>query len=161
VFEFVTDIILWLTELAAGAPVWQQFGVLLLGGAIPFVESYLGSFFGVLAGVNPVVAVLASVLGNLVATFSLIALSGKARAAATRGKERSKRHEKVAKFLDRFGVPGVCLFGPLVVASQITAPTLVALGADKRSVFAWQGIAIVAWGIAFGFFGDVAITWFM
>jgi hypothetical protein len=159
VFEFVTDFVLWMTDLAAGAPVWQQFVVLLLGGAVPFVESYLGSFFGVFAGVNPVVAVVAAVAGNLAATFALIALSGRARDAATRGREGSKRQAKVAHYLERFGVAGVSLFGPFVVASQITGPTLVALGADKRSVLLWQGIAIVAWGVTFGFFGDVAITW--
>ena len=55
----------------------------------------------------------------------------------------------------------VSLLGPIILASQITGPTLVALGAERRSVFIWQGIAIIAWGVLFGFFGDLVISWYM
>jgi hypothetical protein len=47
------------------------------------------------------------------------------------------------------------------VASQITAPALVALGAKRSSVYLFQTISIIAWGVLFGFFGDVVVNWFM
>lgn len=161
---FVNDLLTWLTDLAAGAALWQQIGVLVLAGAIPFIESYLGSFIGVLAGVTPVVAVASAVAGNVISTFAVIAAASRARVAVTQGRapdpqrETPARTEKVAKSLERFGVPGVCLLGPLVVASQLTAPALIALGAGKRTVMAWQAIAIVLWGVLFGFFGDVVAS---
>ncbi|SJM58065.1 hypothetical protein [Gulosibacter sp. 10] len=164
-FDFVTDIFAWLAQLAVAAEPWQQGGVLLLAGAIPFIESYLGSFLGVLLGVPPVLAVAAAVLGNLASTFLVTAIAGGARGAVMRNRseqqEPSPRRRKVAKYLDRLGVPGVCLLGPLVLASQITAPALVALGAKKRSVFLFQGLSIVVWGILFGFFGNAVIAWFL
>ncbi|AUS80829.1 hypothetical protein C1701_23570 [Actinoalloteichus sp. AHMU CJ021] len=167
--NFITDLFAQLAEFAAGAETWQQVGVLLIAGAIPFIESYLGSFLGVLVGVPAGLAVPAAILGNVIVTFALIALASKARVAATRrrgnggggGADAPRRKQKIAKYLDRFGVPGVCLLGPIVVASQITAPALVALGATKRSVYVWQAVAIVAWGVLFGFFGDLAAGWFM
>ncbi|WP_312976674.1 hypothetical protein [Corynebacterium sp.] len=71
----------------------------------------------------------------------------------------SKRRKKVAKYLERFGVPGVSLLGLIVLASQITAPTLISLGAKPGRVYIWIGISIVVWGILFGFFGEVVSTW--
>ncbi|WP_026065718.1 hypothetical protein [Actinoalloteichus spitiensis] len=166
--NFITDLFARLAEFAAGAETWQQVGVLLVAGAIPFIESYLGSFLGVLVGVPAGLAVPAAVIGNMIVTFALIAVAGRARVAATRrrgngagGAEASPRRRKIAKYLDRFGVPGVCLLGPIVVASQISAPALVALGATKRSVYVWQTVAIVAWGVLFGFFGDLVAGWLM
>jgi len=45
-----------------------------------------------------------------------------------------------------------------VVASQITAPTLVALGAARRTVYLWMGISIIAWGVVFGVFGSLFLA---
>jgi hypothetical protein len=125
------------------------------------------------------------VLGNLLATFAVPALAGRARGAVLRGRGAGEHRAaggldavgvgtgasggsgadaapgggrvrtKVAEALEKYGVPGVCLLGPLVVASQITAPTLVALGAAKGRVYLWMGVSIVIWGLAFGLFGGV------
>lgn len=177
-FDFVTDLFLWLAELATSADPWQQIGVLMLAGAIPFIESYLGSFLGVILGLNPYLVVGSAVVGNMVSTFLLIAAAGGARSAVTRKnrtahdaatgtstatlqEQRTPRQQKVAKYANRLGVPGVCLLGPLLLASQITAPTLVALGAAKRSVYIWQAIAIIVWGVLFGFFGDAVVRFFL
>ncbi|WP_147916712.1 hypothetical protein [Ruania zhangjianzhongii] len=160
IFDFITDLFVSLTQFVLGLDSWQQVAALILVGAIPFIESYLGSFLGVLVGIDPFFAVPAAVLGNLLCTFVLIATTSRVRAAATRNSrpegtpQPTGRKQKVAKYLDRFGVPGVALLGPIVVASQITAPTLIALGATKRSVYLWVGISILGWGVAFGFFGN-------
>ena len=159
IFDFITDLFVWLTQFVLGLDSWQQVAALVLVGAIPFIESYLGSFLGVLVGVDPIVAVPAAVLGNLLCTFVLVATANRVRTAATRGSstestaQPSARRRKVATYLERFGVPGVALLGPIVVASQITAPTLIALGATKRSVYLWMGVSILLWGVGFGFFG--------
>lgn len=160
IFDFITDLFLALTQFVLGLDSWQQVAALILVGAVPFIESYLGSFLGVLVGIDPFLAVPAAVLGNLLCTFLLITTANRVRTAATRnsrpesGRQPTGRRQKVAKYLDRFGVPGVALLGPIVVASQITAPTLIALGATKRSVYLWMGISILLWGVAFGFFGN-------
>lgn len=174
------DFFAQLTSFFSGLEPWQQILALVPAGAIPFIESYLGSFLGTVVGIHPAIAIPAAVLGNLLATFAVIALAGGARDAVTRGRTSNSRESsapdvtgqaadeqtatsgrfrsKVASALDKYGVPGVCLLGPLVVASQITAPTLVALGATKGRVYLWMGISILAWGILFGIFGGVLTT---
>jgi uncharacterized membrane protein len=166
VFE---DLIRQLTDYADGLESWQQIGALVLFGMIPFIESHLGSFVGTLVGIDPIVAISAAVIGNIVTTFLMIALAGGVRGAVTRGRGRtpgrrgepmSKRKQRVAKYFDRLGVPGVSLFSAFILPTQVTAPTLVALGARKGVVYVWMGIAIVVWGIAFGLFGDVLLGWY-
>lgn len=155
----IQDLFAQLTTFVDGLDPWQQVLALIPAGAIPFIESYLGSFLGTVVGIHPALAVPAAVLGNLLATFAVIALSGRARDAVTSGrsneatKKPSRFREKISAALDKYGVPGVCLLGPLLVASQITAPTLVALGATRGRVYLWMGVSIVAWGIVFGVFG--------
>ena len=170
------DVFAQLTSFVSGLEPWQQILALLPAGAIPFIESYLGSFLGTVVGIHPLIAVPAAVLGNLFATFAVTALAGGARDAVTRSRVPSagpdgtgigpadgpaaaqsagsgRFRSKVASALDKYGVPGVCLLGPLVVASQITAPTLVALGATKVRIYLWMGVSIIAWGVLFGVFG--------
>ncbi|MGP9724299.1 hypothetical protein ACT3SZ_09830 [Corynebacterium sp. AOP40-9SA-29] len=172
-FDAIADLFQRLAEYAASVEPWQQFLVILLAGAVPFIESYLGSFLGVALGIEPSAAVVATaVLGNVLSTFALIALAARARRAATsrrggRGdgggdnKPPSNRQQKIARYVEKIGVPGVSLLGPIILASQITGPTLVALGANKRAVYLFQGVAIIAWGVLFGFFGDLVISWYL
>ncbi|GMA37245.1 hypothetical protein [Demequina litorisediminis] len=156
------DLILNLTDFVAGLSPWlQAFGVALIS-LIPFVESYLGTFIGVLVGMNPWLALVAAVIGNTICTFALIAAASRTRRAVIARRQDpeaaapSKRRQRIAGYLERFGVPGVSLLGPLALPSQFTAPTMVALGASARSVYFWMGISIVAWGVLFGFFGNWA-----
>ena len=167
----IQDLFAQLTALVSDLEPWQQVLALIPISAIPFIESYLGSFLGILVGIHPAIAIPAAVVGNLVATFAATALAGRARGAVLRGRgegapgERGEQdvpaagggrfRTKVAAALGRYGVPGVCLLGPLLVASQITAPTLVALGAARSRVYLWMGVSIVVWGLAFGLFGGV------
>lgn len=163
----ITDVFLWFHEQATQADTWQQVLILIGAGAIPFIESYLGSFLGVLVGINPFIAVPAAVLGNIISTFLVITIAARTRTAVVnrRGstqdapRELTSRQQKVGRYLERFGVPGVCLLGPIVLASQITAPALIAAGARPRAVYLWQAFAITAWGILFGFFGELAFQW--
>lgn len=194
-FDFISDFYLSLVETVMGLESIQQILMLAVAGAIPFVESYLGSFLGILVGVSPAIAVPAAVVGNLVSTGAVTLLAHRARTAvvarrATVGAnaavpgsqasgvalaERPDASEriddaestrltgarrKVAEYMERVGVPGVCLAGPMVVASQITAPTLVGLGASKRTVTMWTAVSIVGWGVAFGFFTEAVMRIF-
>lgn len=159
--EFIGHVGAWV----AGFDSWQQIGALMLVSTLPFVESYLGSFLGVIVGVPAGVAVIAASLGNAASTFGLIAGASRARSIAVQGREKPlterqlRRQEKVRKYLDRFGVPGVSMLGPLALPSQFTAPALVALGASTQRVYFWMGLSIIAWGVLFGFFSHVVVGW--
>lgn len=152
------DFFVSIVEFVAGLEPWQQVVALLVVGAIPFIESFLGAAVGIALGINPFLVVPAVVIGNILCTFLLIYLAGRARDAATRNRqgepeeEPSKRRQKVEKFLNRFGVPGVMLLGPITFPSQIVAPILVGLGANRRSVYIWTGIGITLWGVGTAIF---------
>lgn len=167
IVDFITDVMEWMVETAAGADTWQQILVMLAGGAIPFLESYVTSFVGVLVGMPAPLAVSAAVVGNVACMLVLTFLTGGARSVATRGREDapqaqpSKRRQRIAKYMDRLGVPGVCLATPLVLPTMFTAPILVGMGAKVHSVILWMTVSIVAWGVLFGFFGDWVSGWFM
>ncbi len=92
------------------------------------------SFVGVLVGIPEPLAVSAAVVGNVACMLILTYMASGARSMAARGRtapeqEPSKRRRKVAKAMDRLGVPGVCLATPLVLPTMFTAPILVGMGA--------------------------------
>lgn len=168
VTDFMAEVMEWMVQTAEGADTWQQILVMLAGGAIPFLESYATSFVGVLVGIPEPLAVSAAVVGNVLCMLVLTLMAGGARSMATRnvdpeatGGRKSKRRERVGKYLDRLGVPGVSLVTPLVLPTMFTAPILVGMGASKRGVIGWMIVSIAAWGVLFGFFGEWVSTWFV
>ncbi|OLT40325.1 hypothetical protein BJF86_05640 [Serinicoccus sp. CNJ-927] len=148
-----------LQEWTAGLPTVLQWLGVMAAGAIPFVESYLGSVIGVVAGLNPVVAVLAAVVGNIV-TMTLVVLSAdslRRRRGTEAPEQMSLRKQRLRRLFDRFGVPGVSLLGQTVLPSQITSGALVAFGANTRGVIVWQVVSIILWGVLFGVLATLGV----
>lgn len=140
-------------------PALQWLGVILLG-AIPFVESYFGSFIGVLAGLPAWVAVVAAVIGNVISMLVFVFSAHGARQAAIRNREEkplSPRRARLKERFDRFGVPGVSLLGQLVLPSQITSAAIVGFGAPRNAVILWQVISIILWGVVFGVLATLGV----
>lgn len=146
----MSELLAGLHEFTASLSPVLKWVAVMLAGALPFVESYFGSVIGVVAGVAPVSAVSEAVIGNIGSTLATVAVTSTLQERRAGAPERSFRHQRLRRVLGRYGVPGVSLVGPTVLASQITAATLVALGAPIRAVLLWQVIAITAWGILYG-----------
>ena len=51
------DLLVQLHALVSGLDPWQQLLALVPVGAIPFIESYLGSFLGTTLGIHPALAI--------------------------------------------------------------------------------------------------------
>lgn len=64
---------------------------------------------------------------------------------ADESERKAARRVKLQRALERYGVPGVSLLGPLLLPTQFTATMLAAAGIGKARILIWQGIAIVAW----------------
>ncbi|WP_418275301.1 hypothetical protein ACNHYB_10560 [Isoptericola jiangsuensis] len=141
-----------LQELTESLPTLLQWVGVMLAGAIPFVESYFGSFLGIVAGVPPVVAVLAAVVGNALSMVGFVLVASRVRTAAgnRRRKPDSPRRVKLRQRFDRYGVAGVSLLGQTILPSQITSAIMVSFGASVRAVIAWQLVSITLWGVLFG-----------
>lgn len=142
-----------LQSFAESLPPAVQWLAIILLGAIPFVESYLGSVIGVVAGLSPWVAISAAIVGNVISMLAFVFTAHGVRQAATRGREAeplSPRRQRLKARFDRYGVPGVSLLGQLVLPSQITSAAIVGFGASRNAVILWQTISIVLWGVLFG-----------
>ncbi|WP_265520394.1 hypothetical protein [Oerskovia flava] len=148
-----------LREFTEGLPDLVQWLAVVLAGAIPFVESYFGSVIGILAGVNPVVAVVAAIVGNVVSMTVLVLGAARAREAALRNREQtsSPKRQKLKRMFDKYGVAGVSLLGQTVLPSQITSLAMVSFGASKTAVIRWQIVSIILWGVLFGVLATLGV----
>ena len=115
-------------DFAEALPEVVQWLILLVIGAVPYVEAYGAAFLGVIAGINPAIALVAGVIGNVVSM--LLAM-------------------KLGRSLDRWGIAVVALIGPTILPSQVTAAGLVGFGADRRRVIAWSIAGILLWAVVF------------
>ncbi len=143
-------------------PAFQWLGIIALG-AIPFVESYLGSIVGVLAGVSPFIAIPAAIIGNIISMLIFVLSAHRVRERVTRDREEpvlTPRRQKLKARFDRWGVPGVSLLGQLLLPSQITSAAIVSFGAPRNAVIFWQIISIVLWGVVCGGLAGVGVNLF-
>ncbi len=88
------NIIEYLQGLMAQVPDLLQPIIVAVAGAIPFVEGELSSVLGVWAGINPLVAAIAAILGNFAAVIVIVMFGTKIRAAILN--RRANRTEMVA-----------------------------------------------------------------
>lgn len=160
-------------NLVAQVPELVQPLIVALAGAVPFIEGEGAAAIGILGGIPPVIAAIAAIIGNFVCVALLVFVSSGARAAVVKrrratamvdangtvasgtgagsmpvddGNERkAARKQKFQRALDRYGVPGVSLLGPLLLPTQFTATMLAAIGVGRARILIWQAIAIVGW----------------
>ncbi len=167
------DILTTFQDAVAQVPALLKPLIVAGAGAVPYIEGEGATMIGTLGGLPPVVAALAAAIGNSLCVAILVFLAARARAAVlaatSRRRERvlvgagggaivdepavaapdarpeGKRDVKFRAGLERYGVPGVCLLGPILLPTQFTATALVAAGISARRVLMWQGIAIAGW----------------
>ncbi len=131
----------------------QWLGVAALS-AVPWLESYTGPFFGIIAGMPWWAALVSAVLGNAIAVAALVYMTHGLRTAALSREnpedvpeKKRRRREKIQRLLDKYGVPGVAILGPFALPSQLTAPLMVSFGASRHNVMAWMLVSIILWGL--------------
>lgn len=152
--QWLEPFIVNIYQFTAAIPlVWQ---VLAIAGwsMIPFIESDVGVAIGIGVGVAPIPATIAAILGNWLAVMAVIILTDKARTKIHSAKEvntevKTKRRKKVMKAVEKYGVPGASLLGPLLIGTHLNAFFMAAAGVNKRYLMIWQTIAIVVWAVVF------------
>jgi uncharacterized membrane protein len=168
------DIVANFQDLVAQVPEFIQPFIVALAGAVPFVEGEGAATIGIIGGVNPVISIIAAAAGNFLIVLVLVVLSSGARtaivnrqhekklvhaggdsyeeldAAAVESDRKSARKVKFQTALEKYGVPGVSLLGPLLLPTHFTATMLAASGVSKARVLFWQAIAIAGWATLFG-----------
>ena len=167
------ELIVTFQELVAQVPELVQPLIVVLAGAVPFLEGEVGTMVGMRGGLNPVVAAVAAATGNFLSVALVVTFTGRARTAVVvhrarvkatvggpsapdvrtehgfaepaPGQPLSKGRQRLNTWLVRFGVPGASVLGPLAIPTQFTAAILVAGGSPRRWVLLWQAVAIVLW----------------
>ena len=155
--SFLSDLIVRFQEIVDVVPVVIQPLIIAVAATIPFIEGEVSSMIGVIGGVNPVVAAVAGMAGNFLCVVGVVLATARVRSAVLvrvggggddlrePPRPQSKGRQRFARFLDRFGVPGASLLGPLALPTQFTSATLVASGVKVSRVLFWQAAAIVLW----------------
>lgn len=150
-----------LRDFTSSLPDLLQWVGIVLAAAIPFVESYFGSAIGVIAGLNPVVAIVAAVVGNVLSMLAFVFSADRVRSKVREGKAitpETPRRAKLRTAFDRYGVAGVSIFGQTLLPSQITSAAMVSFGASRNAVILWQIVSIILWGVLFGVLTTLGVT---
>lgn len=166
--NIIEELILNFQSLVAQVPELVQPFIVLLAGAVPFIEGEGAAIIGVVGGIFPLTAAVAAAAGNFLSVLVVVLVSSRARAAvlsrktapvaasegragtvtvleAPPAKPQSKGRVRFMRWLDRFGVPGASILGPLAIPTQFTAALLVAGGTARAWVLLWQAVAIALW----------------
>jgi len=136
----------------------EQLGLLgiFIAGAIPWFEAIAVIPSGIIFGLDPVLTVVAAVLGNALTIF-LFAYAGSEirqwlirRGEASGKVGESKRFEKAQAAFDKYGVFGMAALGPILIGTQFAAAITVAAGVKpiKAASIVTLGMALWAIGIA-------------
>lgn len=150
-----------LQDFTASLPTLLQWVGVMIAAAIPFVESYFGSVVGILAGLNPAIAIAAAIVGNVISMLIFVLSAHGVRSKVVAGKAEkplSPRREKLRERFDKYGVAGVSLLGQTILPSQITSAAMVSFGASKNVVILWQVISITIWGVVFGVLATLGVS---
>jgi hypothetical protein len=139
----------------------EQLGLLgvFLAGAIPWFEAIAVVPAGIIFGLDPVLVVIAAVVGNA-STIFLFAFAGsqirswllKRREAKGKVGE-SKRFARAQEAFNKWGVYGMALLGPLLIGTQFAAAVSVAAGVKplKSALIVTTGMVfwavLIAWAL--------------
>jgi hypothetical protein len=97
------DLVAHFQDLVAQVPEIIQPLIVALAGAVPFVEGEGAAIIGIIAGLNPVVAIAAAAIGNFLCVLVLVLASSGARSAIVN--RRRVHADKVAFAADDTHVP--------------------------------------------------------
>lgn len=167
----IEQLVLGFQDLVAQVPELVQPFIVVLAGAVPFIEGEGGGAIGIIGGLNPFVAGIAAAIGNFLAVLGVVTLTARTRKAVVArnrnsgtsaggvatleadrpeptAKPESKGRQRFKRWVVRFGVPGASLLGPAAIPTHFTAAMLVGSGVSRSWVLLWQAIAIVLWTTA-------------
>lgn len=63
-------------------------------------------------------------------------------------RRRDRRRERIERVMNRWGMPGLALLGPIGLGTQISALAAVAMGVSARTAFLWVAAGTVGWSVA-------------
>ncbi|MDM7988866.1 small multidrug efflux protein [Arthrobacter sp. zg-Y877] len=83
----IQELIINFQELAAQVPEIIRPLIVMLAGAVPFIETEGASIIGILGGLHPIVAGIAGAVGNFLSVVLVVLFTSRARTAVTNQKK--------------------------------------------------------------------------
>lgn len=147
-----------LQDFVLGLPDTIQFLGVALAAMVPFVENYGAVIIGSIAGIPIWATVAMAVIGNVAVIALVTLIAGSTRDAVLARKANSSQNasvdsgkrQRVRQLFDRYGIPGVTIFGMLLVPTHFIAVALVSFGCSRTGVIVWHAIAITLYAVLTG-----------
>ncbi|MED1560435.1 hypothetical protein AJ85_08240 [Alkalihalobacillus alcalophilus ATCC 27647 = CGMCC 1.3604] len=129
--------------------------IVFLAAATPFIEVVFTIPVGALAGLNVFLVTLVGVAGNVITVILVIALADRIREwqrkrREKKGKGSNKKNARAEKIMNRYGLPGLAILGPVFVGSHLAVLLAISLGSSKKLVTAWVLGSVIGWAIVTG-----------
>jgi Ca2+/H+ antiporter, TMEM165/GDT1 family len=133
--------------------IWGYVLVFILA-ALPFFEGYAVIPLATVAGLQIIPVFLLGLIGNILTVFLLIKFVDQFQNWRRKRKnsdetKETKRTKRAFHLWKRYGLPGLAMFGPLLVGSHLTALASMSFGGAKKSTFLWVSASIIIWSIVF------------
>lgn len=132
-----------------------EYLMVFVGAAVPWLEIALVIPLGIVWGLSPFWVIVTAFVGNMLTVLALIIGFEKfrvwyAKRQEAKGKAPSKKSERAKKIMNKYGLPGLALLGPILIGTHIAAFIGMTLGATKRNTTVWLTASIALWSLVFG-----------
>lgn len=132
-----------------------EYLMVFVGAAVPWLEIALVIPLGIVWGLSPFWVIVTAFVGNMLTVLALIVGFDKfrvwyAKRQEAKGKAPSKKSERAKKIMNKYGLPGLALLGPILIGTHIAAFIGMTLGATKRNTTVWLTASIALWSLVFG-----------
>lgn len=132
---------------------WGYTFVFILS-AVPFFEAYGVIPVAIIAGLSVIPVLVLGLVGNILTVLFVILFINKIKEWRLKHKKdkeqkESKRSVRAQNLWKKYGLPGLAMFGPLVVGTHLTALVSMTVGGTKKKTFIWMVTSITTWSIVF------------
>lgn len=143
-----------------------EYALVFVAAAVPGIEIALVIPAGIVRGLSPFWVLLLAFAGNLLTVLLLIAGFAKLEAWMKQKLQppsgrRAKQMQRAKRIMNKYGLPGLALLGPLVIGSHIAAFIGLSLGASPRWTVLWMTISIGVWTLGVGISSILGFEWFV
>lgn len=122
--------------------VWKWGSVVVAG----MLELWAAIPLGFALQLSPFVTGVLSALGAIVSAAVFIFVGGSLRNwVVKRMKNKGKRHGRMARIWDKYGVIGLGLASPLLTGAPLGAAIGISLGAPTGKLMWWMTVGIIVW----------------
>ena len=134
---------------------YEQLGLLgiFIAGAIPWFEAIAVIPSGIIFGLDPILTVIAAVLGNGLTIFLFAYAGSQIRQWLLRRREakgkvgESKSFAKAQAAFDKYGIYGMAVLGPILIGTQFAAAISVAAGVKPFKAASLVTAGMILWSV--------------